>query len=51
MDFEYILQTLKNTNNINFDEDRFAELMKQVKFPEWVTQEIQKLNDEFIPIY
>lgn len=51
MDFESIVQTLKNTNNINFDEDQLVELMKQVKFPDWITQEIQKLNDEYIPIY
>jgi hypothetical protein len=51
MEFETILSTLKNTYNINFDEDQFAEYMKQVKFPEWVSQEIQKLNDEYIPIY
>jgi hypothetical protein len=51
MEFDMILKTLKNTNSINFDEDQLVEMMKQVKFPEWVLQEIQKLNDENIPIY
>jgi hypothetical protein len=51
MEFDAILRTLKNTNSINFDEDQLVEMMKQVKFPEWVNQEIQKLNDENIPIY
>jgi len=51
MEFDAILRTLKNTNSINFDEDQLLEMMKQVKFPEWVNQEIQKLNDENIPIY
>ena len=51
MEFDMILKTLKNTNSINFDEDQLVEMMKQVKFPEWVLQEIQKLNDEYIPIY
>jgi hypothetical protein len=45
------MKTLKTTNNINFDEDQFTDMMKQVKFQEWVSQEIQKLNDEYIPIY
>jgi hypothetical protein len=51
MDFDEILKTLKNLNSKNFDEDQLAEMMKEVKFPEWVLQEIQKLNDEYIPIY
>jgi hypothetical protein len=49
-DFEYILQSIKNINSLNFDEDQFVELMKQVKFPDWIEQEIQKLKDEYIPI-
>ncbi len=51
MDFEYIMKTLKSTNDINFDEDQLVQMMKGVKFPEWVTTEIQKLNDEYIPLY
>ena len=43
-DFEYIMQTIKNLNSLNFDEDQFVEMMKQVKFPNWVEQEIQKLK-------
>jgi hypothetical protein len=44
------MQTIKNLNSLNFDEDQFVEMMKQVKFPNWVEQEIQKLKDEYIPI-
>lgn len=51
MEFDEILKTLKSLNNINFDEDQFAEMMKAVKFPEWILNEIQKLNDEYIPVY
>jgi hypothetical protein len=50
-EFDEILKQLKNLNNINFDEDQLVNIMKEVKFPEWVNQEIQKLNDEYIPIY
>ena len=50
-EFEDILKQLKNLNNINFDEDQLVMIMKEVKFPDWVNQEIQKLNDEYIPIY
>ena len=51
MEFEEILKTLKSLNQINFDEDQLVDSMKLVKFPEWIIQEIQKLNDEYIPIY
>ncbi len=51
MDFDVILRTLKSTNELNFDEDQLVGMMKGVKFPEWVKIEIQKLNDEYIPIY
>jgi hypothetical protein len=51
MDFDLILRTVKTTNEINFDEDQLVEMMKGVKFPEWVKIEMQKLNDEYIPLY
>ncbi len=51
MEFENIMITLRGASEINFDEDQFTELMRHVKFQDWVSQEIQKLNDEFIPIY
>jgi hypothetical protein len=41
---------IKNINTLNFDEDQFAHMMKQVKFPDWIDHEIQKLKDEYIPI-
>lgn len=50
MDFDDILKTLGSLSNINFDEDQLAEMMKSVKFPEWILNEIQKMNDEYIPI-
>ena len=36
---------------INFDEDMAIEAMKNVKIPDWVQLEIEKLNDENLPIY
>jgi hypothetical protein len=50
MEFEQILHTVKNLSEINFDEDQLVELMEDVKFPDWIFVEIQKLNDEYIPI-
>jgi len=50
MEFEDIIKTLKNLNNINFDEDQIIELIKKVSFPEWVSNEILKLNYEYIPL-
>jgi hypothetical protein len=50
MEFDVILKTLKEIHEINFDEDQLVDLMRQVKFPDWVTVEIQKLNDEYIPV-
>lgn len=50
-DYEDIVLTIKNLNNITFDEEQFVDSMKKVKFQDWIKQEIQKLNDEFIPIY
>ena len=51
MEFEEIMKTLKNLNDINFDEDQLIDLMKEVKFPEWILSEIQKLKDDYIPVY
>lgn len=51
MEIDSILKLLKNLNNFNFDEDKFIESLKAVKFPEWILQEIEKINDEYIPIY
>ena len=49
-EFDDILKILKNVQTINFDEDDFVELMMNTKIDEWVLIEIQKLNDEYIPI-
>ena len=50
MEMEGILKTLKNLNEINFDEDNIIEMIKKVDFPEWVSNEIMKLNYEYIPL-
>ena len=50
MEFDSILKSLKSLTQINFDEDQLVELMREVKFPDWITIEIQKLNDEYIPV-
>ncbi len=50
MEMEEILKTLKNLNEINFDEDNIIEMIKKVNFPEWVGIEIMKLNYEYIPL-
>lgn len=50
MEFEDIVKTLKNLNNINFDEEQIIDLIKKVSFPEWVSNEILKLNYEYIPL-
>ena len=50
MEFEDIVKTLKSLNDINFDEDQIIELIKKVNFPDWVSNEILKLNYEYIPI-
>ena len=44
------MKLLKNIQNINFDEDEFVEIIIQTKIDDWVLIEIQKLNDEYIPI-
>jgi hypothetical protein len=51
MEFEQILKILKNLNEVNFDEDQLINLMKEVKFPDWILSEIQKLKDEYIPLF
>jgi hypothetical protein len=51
MDFADIMTCIGNIKNINFDEDMFIEAMKKVKIPDWVQVEIDKLNNENIPIY
>jgi hypothetical protein len=50
MEFEDIVKTLKNLNKINFDEEQIIELIKKVSFPDWVSDEILKLNYEYIPL-
>ena len=50
-EFEDIIKEIKATITLNFDDDELVENMKQVKFPEWIVLEIQKLNDEYIPVY
>ena len=50
MDFIEIMSCINEINNINFDDDMFVEAMKNVKIPEWIQVEIDKLNDENIPI-
>jgi hypothetical protein len=50
MDFVEIMTCIGSINNINFDDDMFIEAMKNVKIPDWIQIEIDKLNDENIPI-
>lgn len=50
MEFEDIVKTLKNLNDLYFDEDQIIEMIKKVDFPEWVSNEIMKLNYEYIPL-
>ena len=50
MDFVEIMSCIGSINTINFDEDMVIEAMKKVKIPDWVQVEIDKLNDENIPI-
>jgi hypothetical protein len=49
-EFDDILKLLKNLQNVNFDEDEFVDIMMDTKIDEWIITEIQKLNDEYIPI-
>ena len=50
MDFVEIMSCIGSINNINFDDDMFIEAMRKVKIPDWIQVEIDKLNDENIPI-
>lgn len=50
MDFVEIMSCIGGINTINFDEDMVIEAMKKVKIPDWIQVEIDKLNDENIPI-
>ena len=51
MDFVEIMTCIGTIKTINFDEDMVVEAMKKVKIPGWIQNEIDKLNDENIPIY
>ena len=51
MDFVEIMTCIGAIKNINFDEDMAIEAMKNVKIPDWVQLEIEKLNYENLPIY
>ena len=51
MDFVEIMTCIGSIKNINFDEDMAIEAMKNVKIPDWIQLEIEKLNDENLPIY
>jgi hypothetical protein len=44
------MSCIGSINTINFDEDMVIEAMKKVKIPDWIQVEIDKLNDENIPI-
>ena len=50
MNFDDILKQIKTINLINFDDDLVVEAMKNVKYPEWVLIEIEKLTEEGIPL-
>jgi hypothetical protein len=50
MEIDQIVRVVKNLSEINFDEDQLIDLMNDVKFPDWILVEIQKLNDEYIPV-
>lgn len=50
LEFDYILKELKSLNEVIFDEDELMDSMKAVTFPEWIEEELEKLNDEYIPI-
>ena len=51
MDFVEIMTCIGTIKNINFDDDMAIEAMKNVKIPDWIQLEIEKLNDENVPVY
>ena len=51
MDFVEIMTYISSIKNINFDEDMFIEAMNNVKIPDWIQFEIDKLYDNNLPIY
>ena len=51
MDFVEIMSCLGSIKTINFDEDMVIEAMKKIKIPDWIKFEIDKLNEENIPLY
>ena len=51
MDFVEIMTCIGTIKNINFDDDMAIEAMKNVKIPDWIQMEIEKLNDENVPVY
>ena len=51
MDFVEIMTYIGSIKNINFDEDMVIEAMKNVKIPDWIQVEIDKLKEDNLPIY
>ena len=51
MDFVDIMTYIGSIKNINFDEDMVIEAMQNVKIPDWIQLEIDKLNEDNLPIY
>ena len=45
-----IMNTFNNLKNIYFDEDMIINAMKKVKYPKWILLEIEKMQEENIPI-
>ena len=45
-----IMNTFNNLKNVYFDEDNIINAMKKVKFPKWILLEIEKMQEENIPI-
>ncbi len=51
MDFVEIMTYIGSIKNINFDEDMVIEAMKNVKIPDWIQVEIDKLKEDNLTIY
>ena len=51
MDFVEIMTYIGSIKNINFDEDMVIEAMKNVKIPDWIQVEIDKLKEDNLPTY